>query len=191
MPDEAGSSWPHRYSGPSDFHQVYTNKGESLVTTRRRTFLVSAGAAVLFLTLAPGSAAQERSDSGSFSFSTTSAEEMPLGDGIVLMRAVQPGMILADDPASPLHRSATTCSGSSVMNTATQTAAIAGYCDMVDEDGDVWTAWYQGDQDGGAWGFLAGTGKFEGVQGEGTYRAGEAWSDGRGINYWEVTYTLP
>ncbi len=32
------------------------------MTTRRRTFLISAGAAVLCLTLAPGSEAQERSD---------------------------------------------------------------------------------------------------------------------------------
>ena len=161
------------------------------MTTRRRTFLICAGAAVLFLTLAPGSAAQESSDSGSFSFSTTSSEEMPLSDGIVLMRVVQAGMVLADDPASPLNRSATTCSGSTVINTATQTAATAGYCDMVDVDGDVWTAWYQGDQDGGVWGFLVGTGKFEGVRGEGTFRAGEGWADGRGINYWEVTYSLP
>ena len=161
------------------------------MTTRGRTFLVSAGAAVLFLALAPGSAAQERSDSGSFSFSTSSSEEMPLGDGIVLMRVVQPGMIFTDDPASPLNRSATTCSGSTVMNTGAQTAATAGYCDMVDPDGDVWTAWYKGDQDGGVWGFSVGTGKFEGVQGEGTFRAGEAWADGRGINYWDVTYTLP
>jgi len=161
------------------------------VTSRRRTFLVSAGAAVLFLTLAPGSEAQERSDSGSFSFSTTSSEEMPLNDGTVLLRVVQSGMVLADDPASPLNRSATTCSSTTVIDTATQAAVTAGYCDPVDVDGDMWSIWYKADVDGGTWGFLVGTGKFEGIQGEGTFWAGEAWADGRGINYWEVTYTLP
>ncbi|MFQ5528807.1 MAG: hypothetical protein ACE5FP_00510 [Gemmatimonadota bacterium] len=159
------------------------------MTTCRRTSLTSAGAAVLFLVLAPGAEAQERSDSGSFSFSVASSEQMPLSDATVLMRVVQSGMVLTADPDSPLNRSATTCSGSTVASA--ETASIAGYCDMVDVDGDVWTAWYRGDQDGGVWGFLVGTGKFEGVQGEGTFRAGEVWADGRGINYWDATYTLP
>ena len=161
------------------------------MTTRRRISIISAGAAILFLTLAPGSEAQERSDSGVFTYSTASSDEMSVSDGTVLMRLVQSGMIIADDPASPLNRSATTCSGSSVVNTSTQAAAVAGYCDMVDVDGDVWTAWYSGDQDGGVWGFLVGTGKFEGIQGEGTYSAGVQWADGRGINSWAVTYTVP
>ena len=72
-----------------------------------------------------------------------------------------------------------------------QAAVVAGYCDFVNVDGDAWTAWYKGEQDGGVWGYLVGTGKFEGIQGEGTYKVGESWADGRGINYWDVTYTLP
>jgi len=163
---------------------------EGLVTNRSRTFYISAGAAVLFLTLASGSAAQERSDSGSFSFSITSSEEMPLSDGTSLIRAVQSGIVTANDPASPLGPSAGTCSGSTVESESL-IVAVAGHCDFVDMDGDVWTAWYKADEDGGAWGFLAGTGKFNGIHGEGTFRGGEGWSDGRGINYWDVTYTLP
>lgn len=161
------------------------------MTTRRRILIISTGAAILFLTLAPRSMAQERSASGVFTYTTASSDEMLLSDDAGLMRVVQSGIIMTDDPASALNRSATTCSGSSVINASTQAAAIAGYCDMVDVDGDVWTAWYSGDQDGGVWGFLVGTGKFEGVKGEGTWRAGEAWADGRGINSWAVTYTLP
>jgi hypothetical protein len=160
------------------------------MATRGRTFLISAGAAVLFLALAPGSQAQERSDSGDFSFVTASSEEMPLGDGQVLMRVVQSGMVFADDPASPLDRSATTCSGSTVMGVPAQATVVSGHCDMVDADGDVWTAWYAGNQDGGDWGFMGGTGKFEGVEGDGTFSAGVQWADGRGINSWKVTYTL-
>ena len=161
---------------------------EWLVTKRSRTFFIFAGTAVLFLTLASGSAAQERSDSGSFSFSITSSEEMPLSDGTSLMRAVQSGILTTDDPASPLGPSAGTCSGSTVES---ESLIVAGYCDFVDMDGDVWTIWYKADQEGGSWGFLEGTGKFNGIHGEGTFRGGEAWSDGRGINYWDGTYTLP
>jgi hypothetical protein len=170
---------------------MHPSEGERLMATRGRTFLISGGAAALFLALAPGSPAQERSDSGDFTFLTTSSEEMPLTDGHMLMRVVQSGMVFADDPASPLDRSATTCSGSMVMDASGQATVISGHCDMVDADGDVWTAWYAGNQDGGAWGFMGGTGKFEGVKGRGTFGPEAEWADGRGINFWEVTYTLP
>ncbi len=158
--------------------------------TLGRTFLVSAGAAVLFLALAPGSSAQERSDSGDFAFVTASSEEMPLSQGHVLMRVVQSGVVFADDPASPMDRTATTCTGSMVMDATGQATVVSGHCDGVNADGDVWTAWYAGNQDGGAWGFMGGTGKFEGIEGRGTFSAEVQWSDGRGINSWKVTYTV-
>ncbi len=63
-------------------------------------------------------------------------------------------------------------------------------CGGVDADGDVWTIWYGGDEDGGDWGYMGGTGKFEGIKGGGTFSAESQWSDGRGINSWEGTYTL-
>ena len=124
------------------------------MTTRGKTFFILAGAAVLFLALAPGSPAQENSHSGDFAFMTTASEEMPLSDGHVLMRVVQSGMIFADDPASPMDRTATTCSGSTVMEASARATVISGHCDGVDADGDVWTIWYAGDQDGGDWGYM-------------------------------------
>lgn len=156
---------------------------------RTGIFLVPVVATALFLTLATGSLAQERSDSGSFSFVTTSSDEMDLGNGQTLMRLVQSGMVFADDPASPLNQSATTCSGSSITK-ADGSAVVAGHCDAVDADGDVWTLWYSANQDGGTWGYMGGTGKFEGIEGGGTFSTGSAWADGRGINNWEGTYTL-
>jgi len=116
---------------------------------------------------------------------------MPLADGTVLVRVVQAGVVLADDAASPIDRTATTCSGSSVMDASGVAVVVSGVCDGVAADGSVWTAWYGGDQEGGAWGFMGGTGKYEGIEGRGTFSAGEQWSDGRGINSWEGTYTLP
>ena len=67
---------------------------------------------------------------------------------------------------------------------------VSGHCDGVDADGDVWTIWYGGDEDGGDWGYMGGTGKFEGIEGGGTFSAESQWSDGRGINSWEGKYTL-
>jgi len=160
------------------------------MASRGRTFLILAGTVVLLLSLAPGSPAQESSHSGDFAFTTTSSEEMPLGDGRVLMRVVQSGMVFADDPASPLDRTATTCTGSTVMDATGRATVVSGHCDGVDADGDVWTIWYGGDEDGGDWGYMGGTGKFEGIEGGGTFSAESQWSDGRGINSWEGTYTL-
>ena len=120
----------------------------------------------------------------------TASEEMPLGDGHVLMRVVQSGMVFADDPASAIDRTATTCTGSTVMDATGRATVVSGHCDGVDANGDVWTAWYGGDEDGGDWGFMGGTGKFEGIEGRGTFSAEVQWADGRGINSWEVTYTL-
>jgi hypothetical protein len=37
---------------------------------------------------------------------------------------------------------------------------------------------------------MSGTGKFEEIKGSGTFSAEAQWSDGRGINSWEGTYTL-
>ena len=157
---------------------------------RGRTFLMAAGTMVLLLCLAPGSPAQERSHSGDFAFMTTASEEMPLSDGQVLMRVVQSGMVFADDSSSPIDRTATTCTGSTVMDATGRATVVSGHCDGVDADGDVWTAWYGGDEDGGDWGYMGGTGKFEGIEGGGTFSAESQWSDGRGINSWEGTYTL-
>ena len=158
---------------------------------RGRTFLILAGTMVLLLSLTTGSPAQERSHSGDFAFMTTASEEMPLSDGQVLMRVVQSGMVFADDPASPIDRTATTCTGSTVMDATGRATVVSGHCDGVDADGDVWTIWYGGDEDGGDWGYMGGTGKFEGIKGGGTFSAESQWADGRGINSWEGKYTLP
>jgi hypothetical protein len=158
---------------------------------RRRTFITWAGAAVLFLALATGSPAQEQSHSGDFAFVTTSSEEMSLNDGTVLTRVVQSGVVIADDSSSPIDRTATTCTGSTVMDASGSATVISGHCDGVDGDGDVWTIWYGGNQDGGDWGYMGGTGKFDGIKGRGTFSAESQWADGRGINSWEGKYTLP
>jgi hypothetical protein len=149
-----------------------------------------AGAAVLFLALAPRSPAQERSHSGDFAFSTTASEEMSLSEGHVLMRVVQSGVVVADDSVSPIDRTATTCTGSMVVDATGRATVVSGHCDGVDADGDVWTIWYAGNQDGGDWGYMGGTGKFEGIEGGGTFSAEVQWPDGRGVNSWEGTYTL-
>ena len=156
--------------------------------TRRAGLFV--GMMFLALGLASESAAQT-ADQGVFTFNSTQSEGMPLGDGTTLVRVVQSGMEMSSDADSPLNRAATTCTGSMIMDADGVPTAASGHCDMVDIDGDVWTAWWSGGAEGGDWGFMASTGKFDGIQGSGKYWPGVAWADGRGINNWTVDYTMP
>lgn len=129
------------------------------------------------------------SDKGQYTF-VTSVESVSLPGGQTLQRAVQNGLVLADNPESPLHESATTCSGGAVVSASGEPGIGYGHCDAIDKDGDIWTLWFRNDGSGGPWGYINGTGKFQGIEGGGTWTAGPQWPDGRGINNWEGTYTL-
>ena len=156
----------------------------------KRSTVVLSGMVALLLGFASESAAQTSAE-GVFTFATTWSEEMPLGDGTTLVRQVNSGHVIADDPDSPLGPAATTCVGSNLMGADGVPITVNGHCDMVDGDGDTWTAWFSGNAEGGAWGFMGSTGKFEGIEGRGTFQPGLAWADGRGINNWQVEYTMP
>lgn len=129
------------------------------------------------------------SDKGEYVF-VTSLETISLPGGQTLQRSVQDGFVLADNPDSPLHQSAMTCTGGTVMSASGQPGIGYGHCDAIDKGGDVWTLWFRNDGNGGPWGYISGTGKFQGVEGGGTWTQGPQWPDGRGINSWESSYTL-
>ena len=129
------------------------------------------------------------SDKGEYAF-TTSLETVSLPGGQTLQRTVQDGFVLADNPDSPLHQSATTCTGGTVVSASGQPGIGYGHCDAIDMDGDVWTLWFRNDGRGGPWGLINGTGKFQDIEGGGTWTQGPQWPDGRGINNWEGSYTL-
>ncbi|CAN5159695.1 hypothetical protein BH18GEM1_BH18GEM1_13120 [soil metagenome] len=158
---------------------------------RMQSLVVLAGAALLATVLVPEAFGQGTvSAKGKFTFSASS-ESVSLPGGRTLQRTVSNGIILTDDPSSPLNESATTCTGGTVVSASSEPGAGSGYCDAIDKDGDVWTLWWRNDAHGGPWGYISGTGKFEGIEGGGTWAEGPQWPDGRGINTWEASYTLP
>ena len=73
-----------------------------------------------------------------------------------------------------------------------------GYVLRTFEDGSTYTGQYQGQSklDGkvtvwsGTWAYLSGTGKYEGVKGEGTYQ-GRRYGNGMSGTDWEGTQVLP
>jgi len=61
---------------------------------------------------------------------------------------------------------------------------------MIDASGSVAWIWYRGNATGGSWGFINGSGKFEGIMGGGTYNIVLGWEDGKQINTWEGTWEI-
>ena len=161
------------------------------MTLRTQSLIVLAQAAMLVTVFAPDTFGQEQfSAKGKFTFTRLSSESVSLPGGRTLQRVVDSGFTLTDDPSSPLDQSALTCTGAVVVSTSGEPGAGSGHCEAIDEDGDMWMLWFRNDNHGGPWGYIIGTGKFEGIEGGGTWAEGPQWPDGRGINTWETTYTL-
>ena len=71
------------------------------------------------------------SDKGQYTF-VTSLESVSLPGGQTLQRTVQNGLVLADNPESPLHESATTCAGGAVVSASGEPGIGYGDCDAID-----------------------------------------------------------
>ena len=115
---------------------------------------------------------------------------MTLPDGRTVTRQVLRGTAIADDPNTPLSLASQDCMFTTVTAADGKTFSSGGFCDGVDKDGDVYWAIGKADQNGGEWHYLGGTGKFEGLEGGGTYQLALEWPDGKVLATWEGTGTL-
>ena len=116
---------------------------------------------------------------------TVSSESFQLSDGRTVQRTENTGFVQGDHPFVGNH----TCFGTSVI-AADGAVSATGYCDAYDADEDVYFWWWRGDAQGGTWGFLGGTGKFEGIEGGGTWKAGTTFPDGKSVNTWEGSWNM-
>lgn len=108
--------------------------------------------------------------------------------GNTVLRFSQQGFSLADDPNDPLNMVSFDCAGVTAMSASGQTSH--GHCDGVDTDGDTYSLWWRGDDTGGDWGFIAGTGKFSGINGGGTYQPVAEWPDGKNVVRWTSEWAM-
>ena len=65
-----------------------------------------------------------------------------------------------------------------------------GYCDAVDADGDRWWIWWNNTPESNKWGFIGGTGKYEGITGGGTTESLAQMADGRAAITWDGHWTM-
>ncbi len=148
-----------------------------------------AGIVVSCLLGASLAAAQEVKGKGHVVYVPHSTETFKLADGTPAMRMQSKGVVLAADPATSIHLSTQDCSGTYVMNVDGTMRTASGYCDGIDKDGHVWWIWWKGNQAGSNWGFLGGTGKYEGIKGGGTTKTEMQAADGRLVISWEGNWT--
>jgi hypothetical protein len=112
--------------------------------------------------------AKEIKVGGTVTYVVVSEESSKLPDGRTVLRLHDKGIVLADDPKSPLHLAAEDCFDTVIMAADGSVATGAGYCDTFDKDGDAyWFSWVASGA-GSAWNVYHGAGKFEGMTGGGT-----------------------
>ena len=146
--------------------------------------------AVATLLLGAPSGAQERQDSGSYLAIPGAIESYKLANGNNLDRSPNAGFLVTDDASSPLHLVGMSCAGSTVVGDDGNSSSGGGHCVIVDQAGEIIWAWWLGEQNGGTWGFLGGTGKFAGAQGNGTWMNGPVFPSGKLINQWKMTWQM-
>ena len=79
------------------------------------------------------------------------------------------------------------CSGFWTVN-ADESGSGAGSCFTIDGDGDQWILAWQGDNSGGTWAHVSGTGKFAGWQNsKGSWSRGASYGDGLRVVFWKGT----
>jgi hypothetical protein len=113
-----------------------------------------------------------------------------LADGRTVTRQVLKGTAIADDRTTPLSFVSQDCMFTTVTAADGKSFKSGGFCDGVDKDGDVYWAVGNADENGGKWHYLGGTGKFQDLEGGGTYQLAFEWPDGKVVATWEGTGTM-
>ena len=123
-------------------------------------------------------------------FNPGARSEFDLPNGGSVANFAVSGFNIMGDTSDPLHMSNISCNGTTEYDADGDTVQSGGFCTMADKDHDAIWLWWAIDADGGTWGVFAGTGKYEGATGDGTWEYGEQWPDGKIQNDWRGEITL-
>jgi len=155
----------------------------------RRSYIVTL-AICCALALVGSVAAQTYELKGQSTWSPVSASTVTLEDGRTVTRQILSGTALNHDPNTPLSFASQDCMFTTVTAADGKSFSSGGYCDGIDKDGDVYWAIGNANENGGKWYYLGGTGKFEGLEGGGTYQMALEWPDGKVMATWDGTATI-
>lgn len=131
----------------------------------------------------------EETASGTVTYAPASLDTVETADGGMVQRSHIMGIVLCDDPSASIHLASQDCFGTTVVS-ADGTVVGNGYCDAVDAEGDRWWIWWHNGPKGNTWGFMGGTGKYDGIKGGGTTTNLVQMADGRSAINWEGHWTI-
>lgn len=100
------------------------------------------------------------------------------------------GFAIMGDESDPLHLSNEDCNGTTEFDADGNTVQAGGFCTLADKDHEAVWVWWAIDGNEGTWGVYAGTGKYEGATGGGTWEWGKVWPDGKVDNIWRGEINL-
>jgi len=151
---------------------------------KMRAFLTIAMCTLIIGSLAAPASAGEEKGSGTATYAPAAVDTVQTADGGMVQRSHIMGIVLADDPSNSLHLASQDCFGTTVIS-ADGTAIANGSCDAVDAASDRWWIWWHNGPDANTWGFMGGTGKYEGIKGGGTTTPLAQMADGRTAITWD------
>ena len=118
------------------------------------------------------------------------SNEFDLPNGGRVVHASWAGFATMGDTSDTLHMSNMDCRGTTESDADGNTVESAGFCTLADKDHEAIWLWWAMDANGGTWGVFAGTGKYEGATGDGTWDWGKQWPDGKAANKWRGEINL-
>lgn len=115
-----------------------------------------------------------------------------LKDGTVLVAYHQHGIVVSQTPGSPWHHATCLAQGTTVKDPAGAVVLDVALCEMTDVDGDLtWSTWWRPGGGAGRLSLEVGTGKWEGITGDGTLREDLcARADGYAMPQWDISWGL-
>ncbi len=135
--------------------------------------------ALISIFLSPVTFAETLPVGGIVAYHPGAATEVALPDGRKLVHTTLSGVLIEDNPESPLHLLSQDCSGTDLIGSDGSPQQIGGACAGIDADGDLMRISYLNTPPDGAWQYTGGTGKFSGITGGGTSEVIATGPDGR------------
>ena len=134
---------------------------------------------------------------GRFASHTISQDQTEMPDGSMMVTIHYHQTAFADDQSHPLDNISNDCVGMLQVSGEGAAMSASGSCFGIDADGDRVASWWRMDEGGtddcpvmcGSWGFFAGTGKFEGLEGSGTWEQKTTFANSD-TGTWRGSYTM-
>ena len=145
---------------------------------------------VLLAAVAPVQAQMTYTATGGNAFIPEVVASVDLPDGNMLARTISHGFIWTNEENMVGGNGSLECFGSNTLSPEGDQLDGSGTCEGLDADGDVWWVWWSGGIEGN-FSFTGGTGKYTGISGGGTWKAQLQYPDGKAMNEWEGTWTIP